>query len=268
MKKSYPGLPFRALEETCLPVPIQQKWEAATAASKSAEWRQWFNALDQTQQKAHVHSIAKIVRNQFWARLWWDYEECLKRPHTRFVAASASALTIIEREKVRRPMQGVQKLLRQSMIGPQSQPRASEEYGSVDTPLSTPLTAHDMDRLGVRLAPCYFRLPAHASRFAAQIFSGKSHEDAVAEQKANFSSWTQEKRVQRIEGHPDFVVWDYGKTVVHKDDAVPELGPKEKEQPPPTTGTRRYQKMKQRNPRTRRGAVADGGGGAPVLRGG
>ena len=108
-------------------------------------------------------------------------------------------------------------------------------------PLSAPLTPHDMFSLKLRHAPCYFRLPASAFRFATQIFSGKSYEEAVAEQKANFNSWAKESKVRRIEGYPDLVVW--GKIAVHKD-AVPKFTPKKKQ---PQTGKHRYQKRRSKS---------------------
>ena len=110
-----------------------------------------------------------------------------------------------------------------------------EEYAE---PLSAPLTPHNVISLGLRLAPCYFRLPTGAFRFATQLFSGKSYDEAVAEQKANFDSWRREGQVQRIEGQPDFVVW--GRIAVHKD-AVPKSTPKKRQ---PQTGKHRYQKRK------------------------
>ena len=82
-------------------------------------------------------------------------------------------------------------------------PRASAKsllaslFGPLSGPLSAPPTPSDIVSLGLRLPPCYFRLPAGAFRFATQIFSGKSYEEAVAEQKASFNSWVREGKVRR-----------------------------------------------------------------------
>lgn len=83
-------------------------------------------------------------------------------------------------------------------------------------PLSAPLTAQNIISLKLRLAPNYFRLPDSAFRFATQIFRGKSYEEALAEQKANFSTWTRECGALRVNGHFSFVVCVDRK--VHKDD--------------------------------------------------
>ncbi len=79
-----------------------------------------------------------------------------------------------------------------------------------------------------------------AVQFATQIFSGKSYEEAMAEQKANFSSWSRESQVCRIEGLPDHVVWR-GRAV-HKD-AVAKLIAKKKR---PQTGEHRRQNKQPR----------------------
>lgn len=244
MKESYPLLPFRALEGICLPGAIQQRWEASIAASKSAEWRLWFKMLDLTQQKAHIQSLAKRNKDTFWAGLWLEYEEWSKPRNARCIAAATRALVIFERENVMRQMREAQKSVKVrrarmlkgygfSAMEPEDLPEAE--------PLSAPLTPHDIISLRLRLAPCYFRLPASTFRFATQIFSGKSYEEAVTEQKANFHSWTNESKVRRIEGHPDFVVW--GNIAVHKD-AVPKLTPKKKQ---PQTGKHRYQDKQSRS---------------------
>ena len=102
MKESFPLLPFRALEEMCLPAALQQRWEASVAASKCAEWRLWFQTLDQTQQKAYAESLCKSTKDAFWAGLWLEYEERLEPRQTRFVATAARALVILEQEKVRK----------------------------------------------------------------------------------------------------------------------------------------------------------------------
>lgn len=219
MKKTYRLLPFRALEETCLPTALQQRWEASVAASMSAEWRLWFKTLDETQQKAHVQSLAKSTKGTFWAGLWLEYEEWSKPRHARFIAAAARALVILERKKLRKQMDEAQKLVaaRMAQLRPKAmllqQPypfAASRERKFRDlptasakplsAPLSAPPTPSDIVSLGLRLPPCYFRLPAGASRFATQIFSGSSYEEAVAEKKANFNSWVRESKIRRIEG--------------------------------------------------------------------
>ncbi|CAD6574495.1 MAG: hypothetical protein ASARMPREDX12_006799 [Alectoria sarmentosa] len=216
IKKTYRLLPFRALEETCLPAAIQQRWEASVAASRSAEWRLWFEALDDTQQKAHVQSLTNSTKGTFWAGLWLEYEEWSKPRHARFIAAAARAIIILERKKLRKQMDEAQNLVAARMAQLRLKamffqqpypfaasrkeelrdlPRASAKsllaslFGPLSGPLSAPPTPSDIVSLGLRLPPCYFRLPAGAFRFATQIFSGKSYEEAVAEQKASFNSW-------------------------------------------------------------------------------
>lgn len=245
VKESYPLLPFRALEEICLPAAIQQRWEASVAASRSAEWRQWFKILDEKQQKAHVQILSKNTKDTFWAGLWLEYEQWSKPRHARSIAAATRALVMLEQENVRKQREKAQEVLRLSILQLKIRRQMLEQWGLVDVepedlpeantePLSAPLRPHD-EFLKIRLAPCYFRLPANAFRFATQIFSGKSYEEAVAEQKSNFNSWTKESKVRRIEGQPDFVVW--GNIAVHKN-AVPKFTPKKK---PPQTGKHRYQ---------------------------
>ena len=242
VKRSYSLLPFRALEEFSLPGAIQQRWEVSVAASKSAEWRLWFQRLDRTQQKAHVQSLARLTKEAFWAGLWLEYEEWSEPRRTRFVAAAARAVVIVEMEKMMRRMEEARRYWQEKIARVGFQPRIQrrqidqpEEYAE---PLSAPLTPHNVISLGLRLAPCYFRLPTGAFRFATQVFRGKTHDEAVVEQKANFASWTREGRVIRVEGQPDFVVW--GKIAVHKD-AVPKFTPKKRQ---PQTGKHRYQKKK------------------------
>lgn len=245
MKKSYCLLPFRALGEICLPAAIQQRWEASVAASKSAEWRLWFKTLDQTQQKAHVQSLSKNTKDAFWAGLWLEYEEWSKPRNVRFIAAATRALIILEREKVAKQIKAAQfSVQERTCIDSLTAMFASWDWcqtepedlpAAHDEPLSASSTPHDIVSLRLRLTPCYFRLPAGAFRFATQIFSGKSYEEAVAEKKANFDSWTMENKVRRIDGQPDFVVW--GNIAVHKN-AVPRFTPKKKQ---PPTGKRRYQ---------------------------
>ncbi len=246
-------LPFRALEETCLPSAIYQRWEVCVAASKSAEWRPWFKTLDLKRQKAHVKRLYLSTKQPFWARLWLDYEELSKPRRARKVAAAFRAMTIIEEEIVRKRGEEAERaftaraarlearrytLKRYGYVSNDSDfdsDMNSDMGGSVDEtepedepeagPLSALLTRHDFHHLRLRLAPCYFRLPTMAVRFAKQIFSGKSYEEAMAEQKANFSSWSRESQVRRVEGLPDHVEW--GGRAVHKD-AVAKLDAKKK----------------------------------------
>ena len=222
MQGSYVLLPFRALEEICLPAAIQQRWEASVAASKCAEWRLWFQTLDQTQQKAHVQSLSKSTNDNFWL----EYEERSKPRKTRYIATAARAQVILEQEIVRRQMEEAQRAWYAGCAQPHLQPKELPRHGLVlsedfaeplSGPLSAPLTALNIISLRLRLAPSYFRLPDSAFRFATQIFSGKSYEEAVAEQKANFNSWARESRVKRMDGHPDFVLWG-GDIVVRTDD--------------------------------------------------
>ena len=65
MKDSYGLLPFRALEDHCLPAAIQQRWEASVAASKSAEWRLWFRKLNPEKQKIVVRHFSKKTKDDF-----------------------------------------------------------------------------------------------------------------------------------------------------------------------------------------------------------
>ena len=202
----YALLPFRAFEVGCVPAAIQQRWEASVAASRATQWRQWFGALDENQQKAHVQSLSKIAKDAFWAGLWLEYEERSKPGHPRLVAAAVRAVVIFERELAKIQMKDTRnrKLKRFGL--------ANEESGSLPIahagPSSAPLTPHDIKSLNLRLAPCYFRLPANALRFATQVFSGKSYEEAVKEQKSNFNTWAEEGKVCRVMGRPDLVVWD------------------------------------------------------------
>ena len=230
LKKSYPLLPFRALEEHCLPFAIQQRWEASVAASKSVKWRHWFQTLDQKRQKAQVKRFYESTEHIFWARIWLEYEEWSKLRHARFIAAAARASTIIAQESLKKRIDRLKfRNYTRHRYGYVSDDSEMEYFETEDLeiepedepeagPLSAPLTRDDIHSLRLRLAPSYFRLPAKAVRFATQIFSGKSYEEAMAEQKANFSSWSRESRVRRVEGHPDFVVC--GNVAVHKDDVA------------------------------------------------
>ena len=219
MKESYPLLPFRALEEISLPAAIQQRWEASLAASKSAEWRMWFKALNPEQQKTHLEILSKYTRDKFWAALWLELKERSEPGHTRLIAAAVRALVILNQASLRKQMRAAQKSAVMRMEALRTRAKILEASGLVEVktdsedlpgtspnPLSAPPTIHEIHSLQLRLSPSYFRLPTNAFRFATQIFSGKSYEEAVAEQKANFNSWIKESKVRRIEGHPDFVV--------------------------------------------------------------
>lgn len=65
MQETYVLLPFRALKDICLPFAIQQRWEVSVAASKSAEWRMWFQMLDPAQRKTHVQNLSKSTKDTF-----------------------------------------------------------------------------------------------------------------------------------------------------------------------------------------------------------
>ena len=254
VKGSYGLLPFRALEDHCLPAAIQQRWETSVAASKSAEWRLWFRNLNPKQQKSVVQHLSKITKDKFWAGLWLEYEEWSKPRRTRHVAAAARAQVILERESMKEQMeelkcprpvahicslrlpfklplphfQRIRPLLHPDRILPAACPE----------PLSAPMTPQTIASLRLRLAPSYFRLPNHALHFATQIFRCKSYEEAVAEQKANFNSWVREAKTIRVEGMPGYVVC--GRRVVHEDD-VPKFTTKKKWLP---TGKRGCRKKK------------------------
>lgn len=230
----------------CLPVSIHQRWEVSVAVSKCAEWRQWFQNLDHTQQKAYVESIAKKTKETFWTRLLLEYEEHTEPRQTRLVAAAARAMVMLEVEKVKmqmrelwqfRPAQSPSSkpdpssdVWKKSMAGmkvayarcpkppaPKTHQGYELDYGPEEyiKPRSAFLTVHNSISLGVRHVPSYFRLPSNAFQFAEQMFRGKSHDECVAEQKANFASWTRESRVQRVEGAPGYVVW--GNIAVHQE---------------------------------------------------
>ena len=74
------------------------------------------------------------------------------------------------------------------------------------------LTPQQIKHLGLRLAPCYFRVPDNAYHIAEQIFGSVSYKRAQAEREANFDSWAIESQISRIEGRPGVVKWD-GKVV-------------------------------------------------------
>ena len=209
-KHSYGLLPFRALEDHCLPAAIQQRWEASVAASRSAEWHLWFRNLNPEKQKAVVQTLSKRTKDKFWAGLLLEYEKCSKPRRTRHVAAAARVQVILEPESIK-------KLTRPSFtMSPHFQRILPAE---TPEPLSAPITCETVISLDVRLAPSYFRLPNHARRFAAQIFRGQPYEEAVTKQKANFNSWVKEAKTMRVKDMPDYVVYD--NMAVHKDD-VPE----------------------------------------------
>lgn len=221
IKESYSLLPFRASEERHLPAAIQQRWEASLAASKSAEWRIWFKTLDKKQQKAHVESLSKSTKDTFWAGLWIEYEEWSEPRQTRFIAAAARALAILERAHLRQQIRDAQESVAEVVATFKIRAKILEASGMTDEgmypwvdlpggsaePLSAPPTPHQIVSFGLRLSPCYFRLPTSAFRFATQIFSGKSYEEALAEQKANFSTWVQESKVRRSASPSDYDLW-------------------------------------------------------------
>ena len=234
MQETYVLLPFRALEEICLPFAIQQRWEASVAASKCAEWRMWFQTLDPAQQKAHVQTLSKNTQDQFWAALWLEYDEWSKPRNPRYIAAAARAQLLFERGFIWRQMVEAGRAWQEQCARldyqlyphlytpppepPRPEPMLLDNFPEpLSRPLSAPLTAQNIISLKLRLAPNYFRLPDSAFRFATQIFRGKSYEEAVAEQRANFNSWTRECRVLRVNGHPGFVV--YMENIAHKDDS-------------------------------------------------
>ncbi len=178
----------------CLPAALQRRWEVSVAASKCAEWRLWFQTLDQTQQKASAESLCKSTKDAFWAGLWLEYEEWLEPRQTRFVATAARALVILEQEKVRKQILASKTLIPPpGVILEQQESYLLEEYyfnlpeGSGEA-LSVPVQPRQFFSLGLRLTPCYFRLPVSALRFATQIFRGKSYEEAVDEKKVNFDT--------------------------------------------------------------------------------
>ena len=229
MRESYYLLPFRAL--LFLPAAIQQRWEASVAASWSAEWRLWFKTLQPAQQKARILSLCKSqsdqqktrvlnlskstkstksTKDRFWARFLLGYEERAQPQPARFIGAAARAWAILEPERVREKMK-----------------EARRSAAAYDEPLSAPPTPNDIDSLKLRLAPCYSRLPTSAFRFATQIFSGKSYEEAMAEKEVNFDSWVKESKASRIDGQPDLIVW--GNVAVHKD-AFPKFTPKKEKE--------------------------------------
>ena len=192
----------------CLPAAIYRRWEVSVAASKCAEWPQWFQNLDHTRQKAHVESLAKGTKETFWTRLSLEYEEDTRPRQTRLVAAAARALVMLD------PSSAAWKDGRAGMKHwyaryPQPpEPKTYEGYeldygleGYIE-PRSAFLTAHDSISLD-----SYSRLPRNAFQFAEQIFRGKSHEEGVAEHKANLARWTREIQVRRVEGQPDCAVW-------------------------------------------------------------
>ena len=205
-------LPFRAfrdLEASCVPAAILPRMRASVGAAQAARWRQWFEALDEDQQKAHVQALSETGNNISWAGRWLKYEERLEPGHTPMVATAVRAVAIIDLRFGRLRMKAEEGGLRLRKTREAERDRKREELGLAkhDAPSSAPLTPHDIKTLNIR-APCYFRLPAHAFRFATQIFSGKSYEDAVEEQKANFGSWVREANVCRVIGRPESVVWE------------------------------------------------------------
>ena len=205
-------LPFRALEMSCFPDAILQRRLASLAAARATRWRQWFGALDEAQQKVHVQNISETGNDTSWARLWLECEEWSKPgpAHARLVATAVRAVALLDLKVKRILMMEQEMVTRLSKKRKEERNRKLEELGLVDAkgPSSAPLTPQDIKTLNLRLAPCYFRLPAHAFRFATQLFSGKSYEEAVKEQKANFNSWVKEANVCRAIDRPDLVVSD------------------------------------------------------------
>lgn len=228
---TYVLLPFRALEEIRLPYAIQQKWEVSVAASRSAEWRMWFQRLDPAQQKSHIQSLYKSTKDWFWAKLWLEYEEWSRSKlwNSRYVALAARVQVLIERELISRQLEKPRlswqtKCARvRRYSSPPKSPRPTpilphNFLEPLSRPLSAPLTAQNIKSLKLRLAPSYFRLPESASWFARRIFHGKFYEEAVAVavQKANFNSWVTESRIVRGDGKPYLIVSENYKA--YKDD--------------------------------------------------
>ncbi|KAM0798138.1 hypothetical protein BDR22DRAFT_891653 [Usnea florida] len=219
-------LPFRALEVACVADAIVQRREASLAAARASRWRQWFGVLDEAQQKAHAQSISETGNDTSWAGLWLECEERSKPGHTRLVATAVRAVALLDLKTARILMRVQEEALSLSKKRYEERNRKLEELGLADAkgPSSAPLTPQDIKTLNLRLAPCYFRLPAHAFRFATQVFSGKSYEEAVKEQKANFNSWVKEANVCRVIDQPDLVVSNdivapkdkFGKSTIRK----------------------------------------------------
>ena len=205
-----------------IPAAIIQRRKASVAAAWAIRWRQWFGALDEAQQKAHVQYLSETGNDTSWAEFWLEYEERSKPGHTRSVATAVRAVAILDLQVTRIVMKSREEVLRSR--------KANEKPGSLPVahagPSSARLTPHDIKILNLRLAPCYFRLPANASRFATQVFSGKSYEEAVKEQKANFDSWVKEAKVCRVIDRSDLVVSD---DVVVPKDQVREVDSQEEE---------------------------------------
>ena len=207
-------LPFRALEVNRLPVAIGQRRKASLAAARATRWRQWFGALDEAQQKAHAQHLSETGKDTPWAEFWLEYEERSKSGHTRSVATAVRAVAILDVLVTRILVKSEEEALRI-----RKKRLANEKPGSLPVAHAGPslarLTPHVIKTLNLRLAPYYFRLPANVSRFATQIFSGKSYEEAVKEQKANFNSWVKEANVCRFIDPPDVAASD--DVVVPKD---------------------------------------------------
>lgn len=216
----------------------------------SAKARLNFKARDQTQQKAELQFLAKCTQDTFWSRLCLEYEEGSKPQHVRFVEIGTRMLDIHQRAKAAKKRKEAQAMEQAQSLGVRIAPRKmtvgvgprEETYAEVPRaePLSAPPTPNDIVSLRLGPTPCYFRLPVRAFRFASQIFSGKSYEEAVAEQKTNFSSWAVEGKVRRIQECPEYVFWR-DKGLVHKD-ALPDLTARKEQQPPPLTSKSPYQK--------------------------
>ena len=216
-------LPFRALralrvlDASCVPAALLHRMKASLAAARATRWRQWFGALDEAQQKAHIQYLSAIGNDTSWAGLWLECEEQPKPGHTRLVATSVRAVAILDLRTAKVLIKVEEEASRILKMREAERDRKREELGLAKhaEPSSAPLTPHDIKTLNLRLAPAYFRLPANAFRFATQIFSGKSYEEAVKEQKTNFDSWVREAMVCRVIGRAESVVWE--DVVVPKD---------------------------------------------------
>lgn len=187
-----------------------------------------------------VQHFSKRTKDKFWAGLWLEYEEYSQTRHTGHIAAAARAQLILERASIKKQIAEVK--FNHMVENFFTVPPHFQKILPAESPesLSAPMTAQNIAFLRLRVAPSYFRLPNHACRFATQIFRGKSYEEAVAEQKANFNSWAREAKTRRVEGMPDHVV--YGNRAVHKDD-VPEFETETKQVPRRKRGYRDMKKV-------------------------
>ena len=207
-------IPFRASDPSCGPAAIIQIRKASLAAARVTRWRQWFEALDEAQQKAHVQNLSETGNDISWAGLWLECGERSKPEHPRLIATAVRAVAILGLKKARVLRKIEEEVLRtrKQRYAEVNQSQEASGLGGLTAapagPSSAPLTPHDIKVLNIRLAPSYFRLPANAFRFATQLFSGKSYEEAVKEQKANFNSWVKEATVCRVVARSSLVVSD------------------------------------------------------------